>query len=93
MELETEIVNATRDILKDAADHSLRAVELANTLRARCGTEVGGASPGAHTLAFRMYNETFTHLQSHISTLQALLMVRNKCGGLLVSKGLSRRDP
>jgi hypothetical protein len=39
--LEAEVVRATSEILCNAASYSLKAVELANTLRARLGTKVG----------------------------------------------------
>lgn len=38
--VEDIVAKSCRDILVDAASHSLKAVELANTLRARVGTEV-----------------------------------------------------
>ena len=38
--VEDIVAKSCRDILIDAASHSLKAVELANTLRARVGTEV-----------------------------------------------------
>jgi hypothetical protein len=39
LSVEEIVVLSCRDILTDAADHSLKAVELANTLRARVGTD------------------------------------------------------
>ena len=39
--LEAEVVRATSEILCNAASYALKAVELANTLRARLGTKVG----------------------------------------------------
>mmetsp|Transcript_13820 Transcript_13820/g.40467 ORF Transcript_13820/g.40467 Transcript_13820/m.40467 type:complete len:656 (-) Transcript_13820:339-2306(-) len=39
-DLEKVVIRHTREILQEAAQHSLKAVELANTLRARLGTEV-----------------------------------------------------
>lgn len=39
MSVEATVLRSCREILAGAADHSLKAVELANTLRARVGTE------------------------------------------------------
>lgn len=100
IELEAEIINTTRDILENAANYSLRAVELANTLRARCGTQVSskvrsGQSSLRSSFVGRPSVRRFHILETilypcrpphfYTLTLQALLMVRNKCGGLLVS--------
>eukprot|EP01035_Chromulina_nebulosa_P020182 gene20182-26200_t len=38
--VEQTVANSCQDILKEASTHSLKAVELANTLRARVGTEI-----------------------------------------------------
>ena len=40
LSVEDIVTNSCREILTDAADHALKAVELANTLRARIGTEM-----------------------------------------------------
>ena len=39
-ELAQEVIDQTREILRNAADCTLKAVELANTVRGRLGTQV-----------------------------------------------------
>jgi hypothetical protein len=46
--VEGVVLRSCRDILAGAAEHSLKAVELANTLRARGTTPLSSTVPGRH---------------------------------------------
>jgi hypothetical protein len=68
-----QVVRATSEILCNAASYALKAVELANTLRARLGTKVSHAfSTGRASLVDALFG-----------ACQVLAKVREKYGGLL----------
>mmetsp|Transcript_15748 Transcript_15748/g.15891 ORF Transcript_15748/g.15891 Transcript_15748/m.15891 type:complete len:1143 (+) Transcript_15748:164-3592(+) len=78
--LEETVVTSCREILQDASRHSLKAVELANTLRARVGTEVLG-------VIRERWGGLLSLLERHSDTFRVERIPKNDCVTLVMAGG------